>query len=85
MFVVVLKASQCGFHMVYFYFYFVFFPNFFFLPHLEPQVLGRCAILRPSLLCSCTDCERTECMYCSPEIQACLIQTKSVNACLGNS
>lgn len=31
MFVVVLKASQCGFHMVYFYF-FVFFPNFFFFP-----------------------------------------------------
>lgn len=34
MFVVVLKASQCGFHMVYFYFYFVvfFFPNFFSSP-----------------------------------------------------
>lgn len=64
---------------------FFFFSLIFFLPHLEPQVLVHCAILRPSLLCSCTGCERTECMYCSPEIQACLIQTKSVNACLGNS
>lgn len=51
MFVVVLKACECGFHMVYFLF-------FFLLPCLEPQVLVHCLIPSPSLLCSCMICLR---------------------------
>lgn len=85
MFVVVLKASECGFHMVYFYFFY-FFSWFFFFPTQSLKFL--CIALYPDPAYSApawTVCERTECTHCSPEIQACLIQTKSVNACLGNS
>lgn len=85
MFVVVLKASECGFHMVYFYFVF-FFPLFFFFPTWSLKFLCIARYQVPAYSVSAwTVCERAEWRHCGPKIQACLIQRKSVNACWGNS